>query len=364
MTATTTTAKTASEMVWTVAENATPPESNGQVLWESGLTVGDLIDVNTEYEVWKRDYNILASEIALTDDGRFHLDTTSEDHGFEIEDHALRQVCEMLGRAATGKRIPFEYVRHLIQNHPDMYQYILARHAADRGDKGIQLRTYHDSIRGYMGDKYSGIGNVEMLEILDVALRDKADNKYELIRPFIGRDGLTVRVMARNVNLPNGDSVYGMGVVIRTGEIGNISPCVCPFIQRHSCTNSTVWTEEAFKLKQVGDKEAKITLLAAAIIDKLGESAEMLNRMMEARMAKLPKIDTVISKLVENNGWSEAVSMQIVRGTEGEKTVAGLVNGITFAAHAADVDHETAYELEGIGGTFLMAGPQYAEHYR
>jgi hypothetical protein len=45
-------------------------------------------------------------------------------------------------------------------------------------------------------------------------------------------------------------------------------------------------------------------------------------------------------------------------GTEGQRTVAGLVNGITYAAHAhADTSNPEALELETLAGNYLLASP-------
>lgn len=58
------------------------------------------------------------------------------------------------------------------------------------------------------------------------------------------------------------------------------------------------------------------------------------------------------------DGWKQDFLEVVDQGTEGQRTVAGLVNGITYAAHVhTDTSNPEALELETLGGRYLLANP-------
>lgn len=142
---------------------------------------------------------------------------------------------------------------------------------------------------------------------------------------------------------------------IRTGEIGNVRPMVAPLLQRHSCTNSIVATDKGITLKQQGDKSTKMALLIAAVGDTLQCGVELINQMIKARTQRLPKMGELIAKMAEKEQWSEEVTLKLSYGTENQESLWGLVNGLTFAAHAVEeMPAEQSVMLEEMAGAILF----------
>jgi hypothetical protein len=138
---------------------------------------------------------------------------------------------------------------------------------------------------------------------------------------------------------------------------------VLPFIQRHACTNSTVWEEGGIKLKQTGDRRNKLMLLIASMGEALQACGDLIQRMVQAQYEQLPALDQIIDGLAERFEWSQEVTFAVVHGTENQRTVAGLVNGLTYAAHAATLPAQQAISLEMLGGKLLMAEPAYVRQF-
>ena len=343
-----------------------PPIDNGMWLQGDNLTFEDLIEANNKFEAFKTDHDELhCTNLRLDPQGGFTINGDGYfGQNYGIEDHALKQLCQRLGYGDVDQAIPYKYARALIDNYPAQYSEILAGHAAGYG-KSVFVRTYADQIRGYMSDRFTHIDHKDILDLITGPLSEKY-GQYKLVRPYIGRDSMTVRITLKDYNIEGGDvggsgnSVYGVGVVIRNGEKGNTSPGVYPFIQRTSCTNSTVWQEGGLTIRQNGHREVKLTQLAAGIYGALQASHEMLKRHLDQRVQKLPTIDSVIEKMADAYGWSEAVQMNVGIGTEGERTMSGLMNGITYAAHKATGENaEAGFELESLAGRLSAAGIEY-----
>lgn len=353
---------TMTSMQWSVAP-AIAPVDTGKQMDKQNLTIDDLLTKNAEYDAFKRDYEIPSTHLWLDHTGVFGLSDGERRIVTlaHIEDGALKQMCARYGNAFMGGAIPFQYARSLIDQHPDLYRHILDNHARDYG-KNIFLRTYADGIRAVMSDRFTHIDNKDVLGMLKTYLDDKGGGNYTLVRPYIGRDGMNVRIMVKSVMPPDTDSPYGLGCVIRTGEIGNTSPQVLPFIQRHSCTNSTVWVDGGITLRQQGQRDSKLMVIAGAIGEAIQSSVNVVKRMLAARYEALPTLASVIGNICEEEGWGEEVKFGIIQGTERQDTVAGLVNGLTAAAHHPELDAETAISMEMLGGKLLME-PAYIKSY-
>src|SRR5262245_17854240 len=111
-----------SSLQWQVA--ATPPQDNGQQMTGQDLTIDDLIAKCQEYDAWKRDYEIKASDFYLHPNGRFS--TGSEGEGlFTLEESALTQLCARYGKPFFDGALPRDYTRALIEQHPALYAPIL-----------------------------------------------------------------------------------------------------------------------------------------------------------------------------------------------------------------------------------------------
>jgi hypothetical protein len=343
---------------WTVAEE-TPviaPFDSGMQMTGKDITIGDLVERCQAYDAHKQDFAVPATSTSFDSEGNFHV--AGSEASYSMDDWALRQSCERFGKASDYNRtIPTDYARYLINYQPQNWSPIWGEHAA-KYKKDLFIRTYGgNTVRGVLSDRFTHIDNKDLLGAVQQFVESGKVSKVDLVRPYVGISGMNVRITFGNI-LPEGgkDGGYGLGVVVRNGEIGNISPSVQPFFQRTSCTNSTVWKEGGITLKQSGNnREYRLHLLIAAIGEALGASGKMVQTMMEARQKELPNIDTLIARMAEQFDWGTELVMAIGAGTEKQATLAGLVNGVTYAAHAVPMTAEKAYELEALGGQLLYA---------
>ena len=338
---------------WQVAGQ--PPVDTGRQMGGDNLTIADLVAQNAQYDAFKQDFEVPASDFQLEPEGGFSI--SGGENRFSLEDSALVQLAARLGQAFFGQSMNRDYTRALINKLPNLFAPIINSHAAEYG-KNIFVRTYGDSVRAFMSDRFTHIDNADMLGILKDFLEDPKRNGggYSLVRPYVGRDELNVRIMFRNVLPPGADGPYGIGCAVRTGEVGNLSPTVMPFIQRHACTNSTMWEEGGIKLKQSGNRANKLMLIIGAMGEALQATQELIQRMVKAQYEQLPSIDDLINSMAEANDWSTQVTFNVVHGTNNNPTLFGLVNGLTYAAHASELPAHEAVELELLGGKVLMGG--------
>jgi hypothetical protein len=340
---------------WTVAEE-TPviaPFDSGMRMTDKHITISDLVERCELYDAHKQDFTVASKDTHFDAGGDFHV--AGSEAGYHMDDWALRQSCERFGRASDyGRSIPADYARYLIGSQPQNWAPIWQQHATEY-KKDLFVRTYGNDVRGVLSDRFTHIDNIDLLKAVQQFVGANGGRKHEIIRPYVGISGMNVSIAFVTIQPGDGsDGNYAIGCNIRNGEIGNISSAVEPFIKRNSCNNSIVSQEGGIKLKQSGsNREYRLHLLIAAIGTALGAAGAMVEKMMEARLKELPNIDTIISRMADKYQWGTELVMAIGAGTEKQATLAGLVNGVTYAAHAVQMPAEKAYELEALGGQLL-----------
>ena len=80
---------------------------------------------------------------------------------------------------------------------------------------------------------------------------------------------------------------------------------------------------------------------------------------------KIPVMSVILHPMMRQvpDGWKQDFLEGVDTGTEGQPTLAGLVNGITYAAHVhADTSNPAALELETLAGNYLLASPAIFRH--
>ena len=274
-------------------------------------------------------------------------------------DWAWRQIFAKLGStvfgSGTNKVLPFDY---LLALKPELRAYVLNEHLG-RASGEWMIRAYGDTCRAVLSSQYAPIGNSEVLDILR-AISTSTSQPYSLTRSSeVTPDSLNVRIIWKNVTTPQdrgGNSDWGIGTYIGNGETGNRKLRVLPLIQRGSCQNSIIVNKElgGIELMHRGSVSTKRVLMKSTLMEVLPFAAELLERMIEADDQEIPDFADVLKGLTKQYGWSDETATNVAMGTEGKDTRAGLVNGVTFAAHSiADPDERT--DLEMLGGALLMA---------
>ena len=79
------------------------------------------------------------------------------------------------------------------------------------------------------------------------------------------------------------------------------------------------------------------------------------NSSTAAEEEQIPDFEAVLSGLARQHGWAQPVHSAVLIGTEGNTTRAGIVNGITYAAHRAVEHPNDQVDMEILGGAILTA---------
>lgn len=308
------------------------------------MELGKLLGLSTGMDEKKTDYISDLEDIWFSNDA--DIVVTNPAYGdmavsLTPTDWALRQICDKLGPppAKYMKRCPrhlrAENLNYWLGGMPQGYWFV---------------RAYGENCRAVLSRQYVPIANTAVLTHAQQLLDGMG---HWLIDPYVSPDTLHVKIgMAQG---PGG--AYAVGAYLGNGEIGNRSFRILPFVQKTSCSNSIIYAEGGFVQRHVSVTKA---FVYGALKEKLGQAfglaANVLERMVMAEAEKIPEIAKVVDHICRQHNLSQAVKDNILLGTEGEKTRMGLVNGISFAAHASDLSMESQIDLETLAGAQLIGG--------
>jgi replicative DNA helicase len=149
------------------------------------------------------------------------------------------------------------------------------------------------------------------------------------------------------------------------GEIGQAKVRVLPLIQRHSCTNSIIVDDEnAVSVTHRGDWDYLQFRLLNALKNVFKLSFDWLQKVLDAEQTPIEDFTSVLEELSKQYGWTEEQKTSVAIGTEGQETLGGLVNGISYAAHEAVKDPSEMITWELLAGKVLAGNvvkvPEYA----
>jgi hypothetical protein len=131
---------------------------------------------------------------------------------------------------------------------------------------------------------------------------------------------------------------------------------VLPFIQRTSCENSTVFDDDdALSSQHRGSFDYLRYRMTHALKHAFKLGFEWLERMMKAEEEQIDNFNDVLTGLAKQYGWSDETLVAVSAGTEGKQTRAGIVHGVTYAAHTITEDADEQAKIEKLGGAILAA---------
>lgn len=286
---------------------------------------------------------------------------------FKITDNALRDFCVKLAPAVYGKgtsrSLPFEYLKVI----PDeLFEQNMRSHVSYANGAQWMYRTYSNGLRAVLGDNYpanknsSGMfENSQYLYILSEIMENERGVNVNLIRPYISPDSMHVKISWQDVNVKE-LGYFGVGVYIYHDEVGHGKLKVARFIQRTSCSNSIIFDDENFlSVFHRGSFAAMKTQFYAAIGNALYAQGEIIDRLIEADATHLDNIGDIIGGLARRYGWDTEFTSAVGVGTEGQDTVLGVINGVTYAAHTQIDDITSQIEYEKLGGYLLTRDANY-----
>lgn len=294
---------------------------------------------------------------------------------FTITDHALDQICKRLGPVTfgkgTNKMLPRDAFRAWLDN-PLFSQFasMLLSANVDQGDKSWFTRTYQNNVRAILSDRYAAVQNSLLLQRVQDALgllTEQAGKPVqpELIRSFINPDDLHLRFRIKGGDIlpPGENGPYGLGIMIKNDEIGMGRIKALPMLWRGVCDNSAVFTdsEYAVNMTHIGNGQLLTEQVALAIGHAITVGGDLLTRFLNMRQIALPNIFETITKIAEQEEWATEVTDAVRLGTEGNSSLYGLFNGVTYAAQHVFADNPNEMlALESLAGSWLSKPPQYA----
>lgn len=340
---------------------------------KSDTRLCDLLDHAEELAQYKADYKGKPGEFQVTSDGRLtHSNGNTLDLGFsakmtpaQFTRHALKQAAGKLGAAYDLASLPTDYLMTLQDKAPSLFAENM-NGAIERMPSGRDwtIRTFDDgqttTCRAVLSGEYLVFDNIDMLKMLNEVLTTDGTEHRISTRSFVNPDNMVADVLFKDIETGrgNGNGQFSLGVRIRNGEIGDWTGGVYPVVKRTSCDNSIAIDERAmsYVFKHFGKNTAatKRTMLRAAMGEILPFSVNIVETLIEAEEKNLPKFADIVNGLAYKHGWSEDFTGSVFAGSEARYSLAGLVNGVTFAAHtrAANAEHMT--EMEFLGGALLM----------
>lgn len=313
-----------------------------------------LLEASRGFDSRKRDHSVKAREISWVG-GNISVDTPTlfgtSRTVYGWSEHAFQQ---MLGRLSpalhgkNGKTMGFADAWQLSQQWGDLWQPIGNRLLAGY-DNGLLIRTYESDVRAFLTSRYGILDNTGVLEAMQQVLADDpSSGGFRAARSSIDQNTMYVRILMReglgDGNLPKKErGNWGIGAIISNGEIGNRSLSVQPILQRGSCENSTI-IREGYKVRHVGSGSAMLAQLKMGLIESFALGAERLEKIAEAAYRELPSFAEMLTGIAAERNWATGSVNQMMIGSEGEATVLGVINGVTWLSHAQDAD--TAYETQ------------------
>lgn len=343
-------------------------------------TIQDIIAKSIAFDAKKSDYRVPAKELEFREGGVLLPEKHSDADGaaalfleqgatqFGVNDNALRDFCSKLAPAVYGKGttriLPFDYLSTI---PPTLRATVLTDHAHSANGAKWLIRTHDTTARAVLGTDYPAgknaageYENTQFLRVIETLVAEEPElfPEIKLVRPHITPDGMGLKIIWRDVSpLSDGNGgMYGIGTYIGNSEIGHGTLTGCGLVQRHSCENSIINRKEnEFAIFHRGSFTAMLIQFKAAIGKLFGAAGETLDALIEADKEKINDFTTVLDGLALKYGWAQTVKNHVLLGTEGRQTRAGIVNGVTYAAHAAyPTEPEKQIEFEMVGGDLLF----------
>ena len=259
---------------------------------------------------------------------------------------ALSQACQKVGT------IPVRYAREcpgwLLAENLNHWRKQLPE------DRKWFLRFNNGECRGILSDRYSPLANSELAQYL----LDQFGDGYDIVRPYYDADTLHLKFITM---ADPDDDAYAYGVYVGNGEVGNRSLTVAGFVQRHSCTNSIVLTDNRWRVTHVNKTKSEYLLTVRSwVAEAMQLSMDQRERLAEAALEEVEDFSKVVERLCKQNGLTNEAKDNVLMGSEGQKTTMGLVNGLSWAAHQQE-DPELQIDLESLAGKYLRYGLQGVE---
>lgn len=346
---------------------------------KTGKSIVELAQELQRIQESKRDFIVPTTKLSMNDQGNLEF-TNGVKHEVQINNWSG-------GQLASYVDIPKQYFDRIKAQSPAL----LAQNvnhglqvAAKSSDREARLvRTIDGKARGILSSKYRVL---DAHDLLEAALPVLLENRFEVMSSEITDQRLYLKTVTKKIEGEVAvNDVVQYGVMLSTSDVGAGSLRVEPFFYRLACLNGMVM-ETKFRKAHLGASnfDSHVQELLTDSTKKLNDQAffatvrdyitatmkpenfeRELNKMREAANQKITNFD--LEKVVEltmaevgirGEGVKKGILAALASGNEGAGlTKWGLVNSFTRAAHADDIDYDTATDLERAGGSVLELSP-------
>lgn len=345
-----------------------------------------LTAASQKFDKKKQDFTGDPTALSVANSGKFAIaeqiaafgKPVFEKHtGYSLEPHALRQLLSRVsvpyfgkGNGTTMDGADWEM---MLKKYPKYFAAMINDLLPQVESKGLTVRTHDKAIRAVLTDRYGIVDNTQLLQAIYKILAEVAPDLKDLrvVTSTVDRDRLDLRIVFAEGQNPNpndptpqgvtrrGDgnslSPYGYGVSLTNEETGRGGLSLWALVWRGPCTNAIrVKTPESINLRHIGETNVLLGRVKQSFMDVLPVAASALDRVYAVSNQSLGNIADVVAGLGKTYGWGEDTTRQILIGTEGQETVMGLVNGVSYAATKQETAEDRA-ELEVQAGAILTA---------
>lgn len=331
---------------------------------ENLTTFAPLVERAREFDSHKHDTTLESHELYFDVDGGLVLASSAGSVKLGLEDLALNQLGGRLGPhfwEGTGRALPGDFYRQLYKGFPGQFA-SLSNALLDQHEGKVMVRGYDNQARAILSDRYAALDNLELVEMMAEVMDGLEytiieSGQYYDRNDGLRRDEMALRVVCKNFDLPDG--AYGTGFMIRNAETGGGASEIRPLIMRHSCLNSVILKlgadgqELGMRQTHRGARKAKLMMMAAMVAECLPMAEEGLIKWLDAQRLQID-LRGVIERLGTEQGWSEEVRLRVAEGSEGSHTIAGLANGITWAAHEVEVPMNERVAMESFAASVIL----------
>jgi hypothetical protein len=307
-------------------------------------TLQEIAETSREMDTHKQDYIANSKDINFDDvTARLRVPPTlfGEVIPLELTDWALSQFCTKTGV------LPAPYM----QRCPSWLQAVNLNHWGHGMAKDLMIRGYDDTCRAVLSAQYSPIWNTVVLEKAADIMGDIPyyESHYLDQNTFHGK--FTVANRDLGDDNPGG---FGAGFYLGNGETGNRAVRVAPYMQRNACQNSVVFLDWGIEIRHYRTTPAFIFGAIKETIGKaIGLSMQAIERFVEAENTAIPDVANVLDDLAQKYNLSLPIKEAMIFGTEGKATLAGIINGISFAAQKIE-DYDQRVDMECLAGAILL----------
>jgi hypothetical protein len=313
-------------------------------------TIQELIDRSADYDARKSDYRLAPADMRFTPEGKVIVPAKHGAMPVEPTDWAWGQAFKRVGPAVYGrgsqKGLPADYMLSIPRDMlADNMNGHLARLAGFNRNPWM-VRTCDDKARAFLGGAYqTRISNTEVLSRIQGALAEARLPQVEVGAASVNPDGMIVRIGM----VTNAHGGYSLGVAATNDETGRGSIRVMPYIKRTSCDNSLVIDDDGgVNQRHTSDPDYVFDRIMLALKNAFKLSAEWLEKFRQTEDMRLPAFSDLIADMAKTYGWSTDQAASVATGTENNRTVFGIINGITWMAHdqTSSPDERLAMEMQ------------------